>query len=410
MRLFPILTAILVSAFLYTLVIERESLMAFAQGGAVSSDVAGEEAADKTPRVGVVAVKSTASDIANAIILRGQTEAARQVDVRAETSGLVISDPLRKGAFVEAGTILCQLDLGTRNASLAEARAALAGAQARLPETQARVVEARARVTEAQINLNAARKLGQDGFASDTRVASSEAAAESAEAGLQAAISGVASAASSIESAEAAIAAVEQDIERLQISAPFDGLLETDAAELGSLLQPGSACATIIQLDPIKLVGFAPETEVNKLEVGAVAGALLASGDEVTGRVTFLSRSADPTTRTFRVEVQVPNSDLSIRDGQTAEILVQAAGTAAHMLPQSALTLNDQGALGVRIVDQDNIVTFNPVTLLRDTADGVWLAGLPDQAEVIVVGQEFVTDGVAVDVTYRETAMNEVSE
>ena len=410
MRLFPILTAILVSAFLYTLVIERESLMAFAQGGAVSSDVAGEEAADKTPRVGVVAVKSTASDIANAIILRGQTEAARQVDVRAETSGLVISDPLRKGAFVEAGTILCQLDVGTRNASLAEARAALAGAQARLPETQARVVEARARVTEAQINLNAARKLGQDGFASDTRVASSEAAAESAEAGLQAAISGVASAASSIESAEAAIAAVEQDIERLQISAPFDGLLETDAAELGSLLQPGSACATIIQLDPIKLVGFAPETEVNKLEVGAVAGALLASGDEVTGRVTFLSRSADPTTRTFRVEVQVPNSDLSIRDGQTAEILVQAAGTAAHMLPQSALTLNDQGALGVRIVDQDNIVTFNPVTLLRDTADGVWLAGLPDQAEVIVVGQEFVTDGVAVDVTYRETAMNEVSE
>ncbi|MDG1802069.1 MAG: efflux RND transporter periplasmic adaptor subunit [Paracoccaceae bacterium] len=410
MRLFPILTAILVSAFLYTLVIERESLMAFAQGGAVSSDVAGEEAADKTPRVGVVAVKSTASDIANAIILRGQTEAARQVDVRAETSGLVISDPLRKGAFVEAGTILCQLDVGTRNASLAEARAALAGAQARLPETQARVVEARARVTEAQINLNAARKLGQDGFASDTRVASSEAAAESAEAGLQAAISGVASAASSIESAEAAIAAVEQDIERLQISAPFDGLLETDAAELGSLLQPGSACATIIQLDPIKLVGFAPETEVNKLEVGAVAGALLASGDEVTGRVTFLSRSADPATRTFRVEVQVPNSDLSIRDGQTAEILVQAAGTAAHMLPQSALTLNDQGALGVRILDQDNIVTFNPVTLLRDTADGVWLAGLPDQAEVIVVGQEFVTDGVAVDVTYRETAMNEVSE
>jgi multidrug efflux system membrane fusion protein len=80
------------------------------------------------------------------------------------------------------------------------------------------------------------------------------------------------------------------------------------------------------------------------------------------------------------------------------------------MLPQSALTLNDQGALGVRIVEQDNIVTFNPVTLLRDTADGVWLAGLPDQAEVIVVGQEFVTDGVAVDVTYRETAMNEVSE
>ena len=44
--------------------------------------------------------------------------------------------------------------------------------------------------------------------------------------------------------------------------APFAGLLETDTAELGALLQTGSPCATIIQLDPIKFVGFVPEAEL----------------------------------------------------------------------------------------------------------------------------------------------------
>lgn len=410
MRLFPILTALIVSAFLYALVIEREALMVFAQTATGQGDAAADTEEDAQPRVGVVVLKSQAQTIDNAVILRGQTEAARQVEVRAETSGLVVSDPLRKGTFVEAGTMLCELDLGTRSASRTEASANLSLAQSRVPEAQARLAEARSRVIEAQINLNAATRLSEDGFATETRVASAEASAEAADAGVQAAISGVSSAQAGVESAQAAVALVEKDIERLIINAPFDGLLESDAAELGSLLQNGSPCATIIQLDPIKLVGFAPETEVNRIIVGANAGARLASGQEVRGRVTFLSRSADPTTRTFRVEVQVPNADLSIRDGQTAEILVQSAGSTAHLLPQSALTLDDQGTLGLRVVSDNETAMFTPVTLVRDTIEGVWVSGLPDTSQVIVVGQEFVSDGVPVAITYRDATNLEVSQ
>jgi multidrug efflux system membrane fusion protein len=410
MRLFPILTALIVSAFLYALVIEREALMVFAQTATGQGDAAADTEEGAQPRVGVVVLKSQAQTIDNAVILRGQTEAARQVEVRAETSGLVVSDPLRKGTFVEAGTMLCELDLGTRSASRTEASANLSLAQSRVPEAQARLAEARSRVIEAQINLNAATRLSEDGFATETRVASAEASAEAADAGVQAAISGVSSAQAGVESAQAAVALVEKDIERLIINAPFDGLLESDAAELGSLLQNGSPCATIIQLDPIKLVGFAPETEVNRIIVGANAGARLASGQEVRGRVTFLSRSADPTTRTFRVEVQVPNADLSIRDGQTAEILVQSAGSTAHLLPQSALTLDDQGTLGLRVVSDNETAMFTPVTLVRDTIEGVWVSGLPDTSQVIVVGQEFVSDGVPVAITYRDATNLEVSQ
>ncbi len=226
----------------------------------------------------------------------------------------------------------------------------------------------------------------------------------SAEAAIAAAQSGLESTKSGIEAASAAVAAAEREIERLAIHAPFEGLLESDAAELGSLMQPGSLCATVIQLDPIKVVGFVPETEVNRIKVGARAGAELATGQRVTGQVVFLSRAADPLTRTFQVEIDVANPDLSIRDGQTTTIAIAAEGAQAHLLPQSALTLNNDGALGVRVVGPGDIVDFLPVRLLRDTAEGVWVTGLPETSDVIVVGQDFVSAGVKVRPTYREAS------
>ncbi|MEO1463583.1 MAG: efflux RND transporter periplasmic adaptor subunit, partial [Pseudomonadota bacterium] len=143
--------------------------------------------------------------------------------------------------------------------------------------------------------------------------------------------------------------------------------------------------------------------EVNRIEVGAMTRARLAAGgDDVAGRVTFLSRSSDPETRTFRVEIAVPNDDLRLRDGQTAEIVISAEGKRAHLLPPSALTLNDEGALGLRTVDEDSAIIFRPVSIIRDTTQGVWLSGLPEEVDVVVVGQEYVTDGVRVAATYRE--------
>jgi len=404
MKLIPIITAILVCAFLYFLVFDRDTLTQFIPQSPdqdeTTQDMAQDIDEDAAGLVRVVAITATARTIESAVVLRGRTEAARQVRVASETSGLVLSEPLRKGTFVNQGDLMCQLDPGTRDASLAEARARLAEAKGRVPEAQAAIAEANARVREAEINERAARALSQDGFASETRLVSAEAVSEAAMAGVQRATSSVASAQAGIEAAMAGVAIAEREIERLDIKAPFAGLLETDTAELGSLMQPGSDCATIIQLDPIKLVGFVPEADVTKIAVGATAGARLTSGEDVTGQVTFLSRSADPFTRTFRVEVSVVNPDLAISDGQTAEIVVATDGRSAHLLPQSSLTLNDDGALGVRTIASGDIAQFMPVTLLRDTTEGVWVAGLPGTVNIITSGQEYVVDGVQVTPTY----------
>lgn len=410
MRIFPVLAAVALAAIMYMAILERPTLMAFLGADAenTASDLSEQEAAPaakpvKDTKVKVVTQKLTAQSIDSAVVLRGQTSAIRQVDVRAETSAVVVSEPLRKGAQIEKGQIMCRLDEGTRRAALEQARAQLAEAQSRVPESEARLEEARARLDEAMINQNASQKLKEGGFASDTRVASWDAAVATARAGVSTAKSGLSAARSGIESAQAAVAGAEAELDRLVIKAPFSGLLESDTAELGSLLQPGALCATVIQLNPIKLVGYVPETEVNQIEVGAMAGARLAAGGgDVQGRVTFLSRSADPQTRTFLVEIEVPNPDLKIRDGQTAEILIASDGAQAHLVPQSALTLNDEGTLGLRLVDADNIVDFQEVKLIRDTSKGVWVTGLPTEANVIVVGQEYVIEGVEVAPTQRE--------
>ena len=436
MRFFSLLTAALVAAVLYGLVMERDRLMAFVaetspvpvgqpdEAEAPLTEEAAEAEAEAPPEasdedsgaIRVLAMRSEAQMIDTSVLLRGETEALRLVDVLSETAGKVISEPLRKGAFVTEGEVLCELDPGTREASLTEAEARLQEARARVPEAQARVPEAEAQVAsaragirEAEINDTAAARLSQDGFASDTRVAATNAAVRraeaelsSAEAGLEAAKSGLESARAAVRSAEAAVARASEEIDNLTIRAPFEGLLESDTAELGALLQPGAPCATILQLDPIKVVGFAPETEVGRIEVGAPATARLTGGTEIDGRVTFVSRAADSLTRTFRVEVTVENPALALSAGQTAELRISADGVAAHLLPQSALTLDDAGDLGVRTVTEDETALFIPVTVLRDTVEGVYAAGLPEQVDVITLGQEYVTDGVPVRPTFEE--------
>ena len=425
MRIFSIVTALLVMAALYLFVFDRERIVNFAGGTDTESDVvantpapevAKDVAADAAHIVSVVVQTSKAKSIDSGVLVRGRTEAARSVEVKAETVGRMIGEPLRKGAEVAAGEQLCKLDPGTREVALIEAQSRLPEAQSRvpeaqsrIPESQARLSEAQSRLLEAQINQRAAAQLSAGGYASETRVAGANAAVEaalaaieSANAGVATAQTGVQAAQAGVQAAEAGIASAQKEIERLSISAPFSGILESDTAELGALLQPGTACAIVIQLDPIILEGFIPEAAVADVEVGALAGARLASGESVNGSVTFLSRSADQATRTFRVEIEVSNPDGAIRDGQTAEIVISSGGQDAHLLPLSALTLDDDGKIGVRTVNADRIVEFMPIKLMRDSVEGIWVSGLPDVVDVIVVGQEYVTEGVKVDVTYRE--------
>ncbi|MCY4304454.1 MAG: efflux RND transporter periplasmic adaptor subunit [Aestuariivita sp.] len=403
MRVFPLITAVFVLVILYLIVFERNIFSGSSiRENQTTEDSIQENNEEDIKPISVVAMSSIEREIDQLILVSGTTEVNRQVEMRSEIMGPIASEPLRKGSLVTKDDLLCRIDPGTRLVSLAEAEADLSQAKSMLPAAEAQISEAKARLTEANLNLNATKGLAENGFASDSTLAAVEAAVEAAKASVQTARSQLEGAKAGVQTAQTAIATEKKDIEKLEIRAPFDGLLESDSAEIGSLLRPGDHCATIIQLNPIKLVGSVPESEIDKLQFGAVVQARLATGRSITGRVNFISKAADIGTRTFRVESVVPNQDLTIRHGQTAEMAIASGKLLVHLIPQSSLTLNDAGELGVRIVNNQRKAEFKPVSVVRDSLEGVFVNGLDKQSNIIIVGQEYVSEGMTVTPTFQK--------
>ena len=167
------------------------------------------------------------------------------------------------------------------------------------------------------------------------------------------------------------------------------------------MLNAGGTCAAIVQLDPMVFVGAIPQSRIDLAKLGLEAEIRTINGATATGRVTYIAVSADPATRSFAVEIEFANPEGRIKDGLTAEAVVNLGTIPAHLLPQSIMTLDSGGKLGVQSVE-DGRVVFHEITILQDSRDGVWVAGLPPSTDIIVLGQEYVTSGQVVEATKQE--------
>ena len=183
-----------------------------------------------------------------------------------------------------------------------------------------------------------------------------------------------------------------------KIVAPFSGYLETVNVDSGDYLNLGGICASLIDPDPMLLIADIAEKEIAQIKLGSIAKAKLISGREIQGEVAFIATSADKNTRTFRVEISVANSDRTIRDGVSAEIFIQGSPLPAHRISPAILSLNEQGKLGIRVVNTKNEVEFRAIEIMEDTTEGLWISGLPASARIITLGQEYVFQGQVVEV------------
>jgi len=293
----------------------------------------------------------TAQNRDAALTIRGQTSALRKVTLRSETQGIIAELPVERGEHVAEGDIICQLAINDR---------------------EARVAEARALLDQREAEYTAAQELGERGYRSDIQRAGALAARDSARATMRAA---------------------EVELERTRIRAPFDGILDDRSVNVGDYMSPGAACGIVIDQDPFLIVGQVSERDVSKLTLGSPGVGRLVDGTRVQGTIRFIGTQADPATRTFRVELEVANEDGALRDGMTSDIIVPIRSVEAHLISSSILSLSDIGEVGVKIIDEDNVVHFMPVEVIEDAGDGFWVRGLPRTARVITVGQEFVVDG-----------------
>jgi multidrug efflux system membrane fusion protein len=309
----------------------------------------------------------TAKPMAIEVDLRGQTKAKDSVTAAAETTGTVASVEVQKGQRVKPGDLLCTLDPETRQAAVAQAQAALDQANAGLQQAQA------------DYDTNA--ELRKKGLATPNSARQLEVALSSAKAGVSAAKVG-------LDNAKA-------ELGRTRIVAMSAGLVQEPMASVGAMLAAGAPCATIVQMDPIVFSGSVPEARIAYARLGLPASVTTVTGKTLEGKVTYIAPVADPATRTFPVEIELPNPDDSVRAGVTATATINVGTAPAQLLPQSVLTLDDTGAMGVRAVE-DSKVVFYPVTIVKDAREGMYVTGLPAKIDVITVGQEVVKAGETV--------------
>ena len=182
------------------------------------------------------------------------------------------------------------------------------------------------------------------------------------------------------------------ELNRTEVKSPFSGYIE-NIVKPGNFLERGQVCATIIQLNPIIFIAEVPEFKINKVRVGQSVLIELITGEEIEGQLSFVSKSASNLTKTFKIESEIENIDGKIRDGITAEMTVKTDEILAHKISPSILLLNDKGILGIKTVNDQNIVKFNKLDILEDSEDGLWVSGISNLSRIIIQGQGFVEDG-----------------
>jgi membrane fusion protein, multidrug efflux system len=303
------------------------------------------------PVLRTVAVMDPAfADHARKIRLSGTTAADKRVVLAARSDGVINALDLVKGAAVTKGAVVMTLES---------------------PETLAQAEIAEIALAQRERELVTAQKLYARGSTPETQLTSARSARDAAAAEL-----GRANAAA----------------DRLELKAPFAGIVDAVGVEMGEWVQTGAPVATILSLDPILVRAEVSEVDVGSVAQGSTAIVTLVTGAQMKGVVRLISREASSETRTFPVEIALPNPDLALPSGMTAEVDLLAAPVPAVTVPRSVITLADNGDLGLRVVGDDDVAHFVPVQIIDDTEAGLVVTGVPDKVRIIVAGQDLVRD------------------
>ncbi|WP_082982677.1 efflux RND transporter periplasmic adaptor subunit [Mesorhizobium sp. AA22] len=308
----------------------------------------------KAPLRTVATITPPRRTYARAIRISGLTEADKRAVLATRVAGVIDKLPVKQGQRVKTGDLVLMLAAEEKLSAVSNAKQLL---------------------VQRQAELDAALRLAKTGNLPKLQLDTAR---------------------SNLTSAQALLETAQAELDRNEVKAPFDGVIDRVPVELGSSVMQGGEVATILSLDPVIARGEVSERDLGYLKIGDKANVRLVSGQNVEGTVRYISRDASSATRTFRVEIAIPNPDATIPAGMTAEIALSAQPTDAVLLPRSVVTLGDKGDLGIRAVDKHDKVVFFPIDLVDDTPTGLVLGGIPADARIIVAGQELVKEGEVV--------------
>lgn len=321
-----------------------------------SASAAKAPAAEPAPEVAPV-VRTVAGivpefqDHIRKIRMSGATQPDKRAVLAARADGVVDTLTLTKGAAVSEGTVVMTLEG---------------------PETVARATIAEIALAQREREFAVAERLFAGGNLPEIEVTGARSARDAATAELMLA---------------------RASVDRLELKAPFSGLVDTVNIERGEWVQTGAPIATILSLDPIVVRAEVSELDIGHVTPGAKAVIKLVNGTEMAGTVRFVAREASPETRTFPVEISLPNPGQSIPAGMTTDVVLFAEAVRAVTVPKSVITLSTDGQIGVRVAGADNIARFAAIDIIDDTDQGLIVTGVAEGVRIIVAGQDLVRDG-----------------
>lgn len=323
--------------------------------GNKSHDTGQDPDVASAPRTSVRVRHQTAVEVTRNIIVNGRTAPARIVELNAETDGRVVSVGVERGDRFDAGDVIVELDERDRRARLAQAEAT---------------------VKQRELEFEARAKLQGNSYVSEAQLQEAKAL---------------------LEAAKTELTRARLDIDYMVIRAPFDGALQDRQVEVGDFVKLGDPIATIVDDRTLIVRASIAEYEAHFVSKGNPGTAKLATGQIVNGTIRYIAPVANEATRTFDVELEIDNAEGLLRAGITAKLIIPAETIYAQKVSPSLLTLDDEGNLGIKIVNESGIVEFHSADIAMSSSDGVWIVGLPYSATIITVGQGFVNEGIAVD-------------
>ena len=326
--------------------------LAFWIGGGMLNRQPPEEAAPVEVAVPHVAASmSVAEEIVPRTVLFGNVVPDQTSILRARTAGIV-EEVVRQGHVAEQGEQLALLSADDREAGVARAEAA---------------------VGSAERDYDAARQLRERGVTSEAELQSRFA---------------------QLESARAELRAAQLELQNTRLTAPISGTVSNVMAELGSFVDAGGEVLEIVRNDPLIAQIEVRQSEITSVALGQSAQVVFQGGREAEGRVRFIAPVATAETRTFRVEVEVPNPDNAVPAGLSAQISLAMDAVRAHRLSPALIRLDDAGRIGVFVVAEDGqTLRFAPVQIVQARAEAIWVTGLEDRARVVTISQGALSDG-----------------
>ena len=339
--------------------------------------------------------------IDQSIELQGQTIHNKKIDVKSETSGNISEINFSRGDKVNKNLSLVLISMDDRKEKLLSAQKDLERLSKELILNEKNrdnlLRQNIEKIKLYEIEYASAKQLIDKGLSSKSKLslasfnlANAEADREDIKIKFE---STLANLEAQITNVKSLLKNIKLDIAKTNISAPFDGIISEKMVEETEFISVGTPLFTIIDLDPIKIEGYLSEFDVNKVSVGTNAIIEDSNGIKKNGTITFISPSAEISTRTFEITIEANNKDLTYKSGITTKIIIKGSELKAHKIPPSILTLLDDGTVGVKAVNKENNVVFYPTKTIKDTIDGMWVSGLPESVNLIISGQEYISIG-----------------